>query len=585
MDRNRRLEWILRSVTIFLGLLQTWASRDAINNDVVSYLDMGDALLRGDWATGVNGMWNPLYGVLLSAVLRVTGVSPRHEYAVIHGVVFLIFAATVFAFGFFLRELVAEPDPATPRTGSAAVTTRSWILLGYVIFTWSALDVIGVSTTNPDMAVAACVYAATGLLIRVRRDPSRRGDFVWLGLVLGLAYLVKPFMFFGALAFLAVAALAASSRASLMKTVGVPVAMFLLVAAPFVAALSYQRGHVTVSESGRINYAWHVNKVVPRHWQGGPPSAGIPAHPTRRILESPPTYEFDRPIRVTYPLWYDPSYWYEGVRLAFRPAAQLTVLYKNAAAIVGMAYGGNGAFIVGLLVLAVLRPRWPSVAGWLRANWYFVTPSAAALVLYALVHVEARYLGAFLVVGLLGAFMALAAGRRDETVGLVRALALASGILLLLPGVGRTTSPRYYTYLLHPSTKSIDPEQLQQGPSTAAPWGVAAALRVRGLKPGDRVGTVQYANHADAVWARLARVKIVSEVRAEAPDQEFWRASAGAQEKVVEAMTRAGVRAIISDYPPRGNANVIWYPLGETGYYIHLVEAGPPAARPGQSAS
>ena len=48
VDPTRRLEWVLRSSVIFLGLLQAWATRDAIDNDVLSYLDMGDALLRGD---------------------------------------------------------------------------------------------------------------------------------------------------------------------------------------------------------------------------------------------------------------------------------------------------------------------------------------------------------------------------------------------------------------------------------------------------------------------------------------------------------------------------------------------------------
>ena len=584
MNGNRRLEWTLRSVAIFLGLLQTWATRDSLDNDVVSYLDMGDALLRGDWATGINGTWNPLYAVLLSTVLRLTGVSPAREYAVIHGVVFLIFVLTVFAFGFFLRELLSATGPAASRIGAAAVSTRTWILLGYVMFTWSALDVIGVSTTNPDMLVAACVYAATGLLLRIRRDPVRHSDFVLLGLTLGIAQLTKPFMFHGSLAFLAVATWAAFRRASLMKTAGVAAAMFLLLTAPFAAALSLQRGHLTVSEGGPVNYAWFVNKVAPRHWQGGPPSAGMPVHPTRRILESPPTYEFDRHIQVTYPAWYDPSYWYEGVRLTFQPAAELRVLLNNVVAIVGKATGPNGAFALGLLMLTALRPQWSSIREWLRANWYFAAPSGAALLLYALVMVQGRYVGAFLVVIVLGAFMAIAAGSGDEIVRLVRPFALACGILLVLPVVGWTTSPRYYTYLLHPSTSPVDPQQSQMGPSTAAPWRVAAALSALGLKPGDRVGTVQYANHADAVWARLARVEIISEVRAdkpstEAPDREFWSASAAQQEQVVEAMKREGVRAIISDYRPSGTANVTWTPLDDTGYYVDVVAGNSRAAQ------
>jgi hypothetical protein len=317
-----------------------------------------------------------------------------------------------------------------------------------------------------------------------------------------------------------------------------------------------------------------VNGVTPRHWQ-----SGIPAHPLRQILVSPPTYELDRPIPVTYPYFYDLSYWYEGVRLAFRPAAHLAILRENAVEIAEIAFGPNGAFVVGLLILAALRPRRPAVAGWLKANGYFVAPSAVALVLYDLVHVEARYVGAFLLIVILGAFMALVAGVPYGTDGLVRAIAVASWILLLLPGVGRTTSPRYYSYLLHPSTQPVDQQQIPHGPSTASPWRVAAALRARGVRPDDRVGTVQHAGRADAMWARLARVKIVSEVWPDAPDQDFWRATSRAQEEAVEAMTRAGARAIVSDFPPSGDAKILWHPLGDTGYYLHPTAAEPTPAR------
>ena len=62
-----------------------------------------------------------------------------------------------------------------------------------------------------------------------------------------------------------------------------------------------------------------VNGVPWYHWQGGPPGNGAPVHPTRQVATNPDIFEFAAPIAGTYPPWYDPTYWDEGARVAFRP--------------------------------------------------------------------------------------------------------------------------------------------------------------------------------------------------------------------------------------------------------------------------
>ena len=564
--RTRRLERALRIGVIGLGLLQAWATRDYIANDAISYLDLGDAFWRREWSTAINGMWNPLYGVLASAVVRWTGVSPAHEYAAVHALVFGIYVLTVFAFGFFLRQLLSEPGPEPPPEPR---DPRAWLLLGYAIFAWSSLDGIRVSTTEPDMLVAACVYLASGLTVRIQRQPGRLADFVWLGLVLGLGYLTKSFVLVAALFFLAAAGLSAIGRTRVLPRVLSAVAALLVVAAPFAAALSLQRGRVTVGETGRINYAWSVNHVRARHWQGGPEGAGAPAHPTRRLRTSPPTYEFDRPMRVTYPQWFDPSYWYEGVRVRLQPAQQLGVLAGNLFDVADWV-GARSVFLFSLLVLALLRPRWRAVGAWLRGHGAFLLPSLAAILIYASVHVEERYIGAFLAILLLGAFRALAAGEPRCGGPVVRAIAIAAWVLLVSPGIGRAGSPRYYGYLTDPMQRSTDftgGRDLRR----PIPWHVAAAATASGLSPGDRVGAVQYANFADAAWARLARVKIIAEVKPEADEPDFWHVPARDQEDTVAAMARAGAVAVVSDVRPSGTADLSWVPMGDTGYYLHWI--------------
>ena len=51
--------WLL---AIVLGLIQVDAYRFTLSSDdPISYLDIGDAYLRGDWNAALNSYWSPLY--------------------------------------------------------------------------------------------------------------------------------------------------------------------------------------------------------------------------------------------------------------------------------------------------------------------------------------------------------------------------------------------------------------------------------------------------------------------------------------------------------------------------------------------
>jgi hypothetical protein len=65
--------WLL---AILLGALQTWANRYSVWVDVVSYLDIGDAYLQGNWTTAINACWSPFYSWLLGLALLIFKPSP-----------------------------------------------------------------------------------------------------------------------------------------------------------------------------------------------------------------------------------------------------------------------------------------------------------------------------------------------------------------------------------------------------------------------------------------------------------------------------------------------------------------------------
>jgi hypothetical protein len=81
----------------------------------------------------------------------------------------LIFFVTLWCFDFFLRQLVLlRLETESPEEFSVPVWI--WFCIGYVLFLWASLRLIGVSETNPDMLVAAFFYLACGLLVRIRRE-------------------------------------------------------------------------------------------------------------------------------------------------------------------------------------------------------------------------------------------------------------------------------------------------------------------------------------------------------------------------------------------------------------------------------
>ena len=125
---------------LVFGYLELWSNRFYMGNDGVSYLDIADAYLRGDWHTAFNSAW--LIG-LDFLILR----PPAHwEYTAVQLLNFFIYALTVIGFEFFLRQLVAW------RQFRDDLGIR---LVAYALFLWSSLILIGTWTTNADMLVAA----------------------------------------------------------------------------------------------------------------------------------------------------------------------------------------------------------------------------------------------------------------------------------------------------------------------------------------------------------------------------------------------------------------------------------------------
>jgi hypothetical protein len=546
LSRPSNLRNLLIAVVLALGLIQVWENRFAMSFDGISYLDMGDAYLRGDWQTAINGYWNPLYSWILGLGLRALHPSPYWEFPAVQLLNFLIFVVTTAAFEYLLKGLL-------PNRGATGIR-----IVAYALFLWSSWLMIRVWMVSPDMLIAASVYVAFGLLLRA---PAKLTTPL-LAISLAAGYFAKPILFPVALMVLLVGWTVLPWRKAFLST-----AIFLLLASPLILALSRRTGHVTIGDTGRLNYSWYVNGVVSRFWLGGPDEAGKPEHPPRVVIESPRVYEYGGVFPVTFPIWYDSSYWYRGLKVWIDPRKLLHALLHNGKGVVRFLLFQGGGFLVGGGLCYLLRKD-RSVHLQLNCAWKLWAVSVATLVLYCAIHVEPRHLAPFALVIFLIPFV---------TIGIPK-----TWIAAAVAGLGLCCAALFATI----GTADSGGYQLWDRTPENVSWQVADGLQHIGLVAGGKVASVCQEGENNVRWARLLRVHIVAGTDWHL---DFWRLSKMEQKQALAAMASSGAELAVADEAPEDPANASgWHQIGSTHYYVYALSQEQKAYRgsePGTTAS
>ncbi len=576
-------------VAITIGASQAWMARDTMATDGISYLDMGDAFAHGHAGALINGYWSPLYPATIGAALAIVHPSPRHEFAVVHAVDFVIFLLAAAAFEFFLRSLLTV----------CRDTLRSlpdWFLqiAGYAVFLWTSLSLITVRVASPDMLLSVFVFLATGILVRIASGSVTWPYFAALGAALGVGYIAKVPLFPLSFVYLTVALVLARRSHVPVRRALVAVLSFVILASPLVIALSSSKHRLTFGDSGKLNYAWYVDGATYRHWQGeplggpvdvaprwtsGPVSSGVPAHPTRKVLDSPSVFEFATSGDGTYPVWYDPSYWNEGLRPRIDLRQQIRKITTNVKFMYSILLNVHAIqlfqnaheyvlfspiFIICFLVLIYFGAR-PRVSSFWLIVVPVMLPAFAAFVMYSLVYAEPRHLAPFVALLYTGGVAALRVpARKMPVLGLkLVSCAIVLGFALTA-GVG--------------SVRTLYAAAGPAGRVDAPPpedWQVVEGLRAIGIREGARVGSLTYSNHDHVRWARLARAKIVAELFSGAyvtNEDSYWNADEATKAKIIDAIARAGAEVIVSRRLPQGVPPPAgWQRIGATRYFVYRI--------------
>ena len=238
----------------------------------------------------------------------------------------LLFACLAAAFTFFLRGLRhLRADAPNSHMAGGIFLVCSLFSLAFHLKVYS-------TTYTPDLLVSALSFIALGLIARLL--PRQRGYALGLalGIVLGIAYWAKAVMFPASLLLLA---LTYASRWMSKRPIGpvlVAAIAFAAVTLPLVAIQSKSAGRATFGETGKLNFAWNVNGYqLHTGWRGKEPGSGTPIHPPRVISEDPVVLEFAEPGKGTFPLWYDPPLWHQGMQIRLSPPQIATALLRNVA--------------------------------------------------------------------------------------------------------------------------------------------------------------------------------------------------------------------------------------------------------------
>jgi len=534
------------------GLIEAVFSRRMVWADGISYLDMGDAMVRGDWKMAMNALWSPLYPFLQGLTLRLLKPSAYSEFNVVYFVNFLIYLVTLGCFDFLLRAAVAD----RPRVGdipSESSRLPRWAVfaVGYSVFLWSSLSLITMQSPTPDMLMAGFLYLAVGLLLQLWARPQSFSLFVALGAVLGLGYLAKAPVFPLAFPFFAVSWILAGGWRRAAPRVLAAVLVFLAVSGPWFVALSRAKGRFTFGDSGRFNYALWVNGASPNpYFQNPGTAAGHYVHPVRKIFDNPPIYEFATPIKGTLPVWYDPSYWADGVVPRVSLKRELPVIQRWLKFYFDMIFPDQAALFVGFVVLCFMAGR-DLVLQQMTARWPVWLMGVAGLGMYALVYVEPRYVAVFFTLVWVGLFSGLAMPPGREGQRLVLLVTLAVVIAIASPVAVSTAGHLIQAMKGQPHNQ----------------WQVAEDLRRLGVRPGDRVARI--GGTFNVGWARLLHVTVVADLP-RAYWTDYWCGKPEVQAQVVETFRRLGVTAIVAEETP---SKVVyrpgpeWHKLGDGTFY------------------
>jgi hypothetical protein len=592
-EPTRLAYWLRRlwPLYCFLAALVTfgYALYDGyqIDGDAVAYMDIGDLMRSHQWAGVINGYWNPLYPAALSIghiVFHPARYNELHAYYMVNFGIFLLEMLAVVAFTDALISLRELRETSTSARNPLPFLLDRYPLryLGIAILVISSQRELSMGKVRPDALLLAFLLFALAALLRHLATSHLRYAAL-MGLALGLAYLAKSFAFvFTFLCILALIAFRYFWQRQAIARIGASALLvfvcFSVVAGPYIAALSHQKGRFDFGDSGNLNYVWFVGGTEKMHLQQSQTALFGAAevhlqHPEKQLLDSPPIFSYKQLPYGTYPDWFDTSFFNERIKAHMNPRLQIIVIRQCIMRILRYMCNHPEAYaLLAVLFLlgARLYPAWrPS------ANAFWLVPfllGIATLCIYGIVNVEDRYLSAAFLALLLPLFAALRISPATENPAVHRIATRtgASAAILLLALLAIGESARIVGQLRRDLVFALSPTGWYDHDIFPA----AHALNALGVGPGDTIACIgTLACMYDHYWARLAGVRVLTEIYEPNPPLYPYLAAMPNREQAYDVARREGAKVLVGYFDPglmtgTNPVSAGWHELDKTHFYF-----------------
>jgi len=480
------------AIGIALGAWLTYVTRYYFNSDGLNYLDIGDAVRRGHWDALANHTTSPVYSVLVAIAQAAMNTSPEDELTWLKSINFLLFLSAMASCDLFVHQLKQDENFSgwSLRKELPYSLVR---LLVYSAFFVASLIWIRPRLIAPDMLVFALILVSVSIILWIRRHPETARGFFLLGLTLGIAYLVKTYMFL--LSFLMI--LLAASWVPKWKTAAaramLALGIVLLIALPLITTLSRDVGRITYGGAGDYNYAVFVA------------GQGSVKNPPECLSLTPEIFLYRGTPYSSFAAGSDLAKSHEGLRPRFDFLAQMNVLGSNLLATLGDSpWFFLSVFIWNGLQLKWAKPRVGSVIPPSKAC-FRLTIAVFGVLLFCSVGLEIRYIAPFLFLIVPGSaylWMYRDLDGRELTWRDGSAYLLAGVLLLLL---GFTCIDQYQRALHGEGHKQSYKAVFEENRS------IARFINSNGYGNDQRGGAIEK-SAGSIYWARMANVRIAAEV-------------------------------------------------------------------------
>ena len=220
-----------------------------------------------------------------------------------------------------------------------------------------------------------------------------------------------------------------------------------------------------------------------------------------------------RPISGTYPPWYDPSYWHDGIHthIGVQRQVRTSLLAVAECGLILFSPSMGFAVTIPLMFLYLLSPNIRRCLARANRNWVLWLPALAGIGLYSLVVIIPRYVAGLVCVIWVVGFAGVRLPDSRESRRLIAGTAVVIAALTCLVAVWQIS-------------RALDSSVFAQDDvATPECADVAESLVRSGIRPGDKIAVIApwlFPSRQGAYIARLARIQIIAEAR---PDEYSGR--------------------------------------------------------------